>query len=113
MTQRIYKGSDVKLNISLIDKTGNPYRVNDVTYFSIKFYTKSIESSIECKYENETYTGIVAGETQDSAILNSAELDQLERGLLKYSYHIQVANASFTDGIYNEIVEGTTSIYLA
>ena len=113
MTQRIFKGSDVKLNISLLDKSGNPYRVGDVSFFSIKFYTKNIESSIECKYDVGVYTGIVAGETVDSAILNSAELDLLDRGQLKYTYHIQVSNTSFTDGIYNEIVEGTTPIYLA
>ena len=112
MTKRVYKGSDLKLNIKLRDKDGTPCRANDVTYFSIKFYTKSIFSAIECKYGEGIYTGIIAGTTVDTAILNSADLDLLDRGLIKYTYHIQVVNSSFEDGVYNEIVEGSTSIYL-
>lgn len=112
MTQRVYKGSDLKLNIKLIDKNGIPYRVSEVSNFSIKFYTSDISSAIECTYGAET-SGILQGVSVDSAILNSVDLDNLQRGLLRYTYHIQVENSSFQDGLYDEIVEGTTSIYLA
>lgn len=112
MAQRLNKNSDAILNIKLVDKAGNAFRVKDVNAFSIKIYTTDPETFIECKYQDSIYNGIIEGESTDRVILNSSDLITLEKGIIKYIYHIKVNNDNFNDGVYNEVIEGTTNIYL-
>jgi|SRR3989339_600706 len=112
MAQKLNRNSDAILNIKVVDKDGNPFRVRDVNVFSIKLFTTDPAVNIECIYLDSVYTGIIEGETADSLILNSSDINKLEQGILKYIYHIQVNNEVFNDGIYNEVIEGSTNIYL-
>lgn len=112
MIQKLYKGSDAIIKIKLTDKLGVPFRICNVNKFSLKFYTTDPNKYVECTYENSIYNGILAGEAEDSAILNANDLNILDRGIIKYIYTIQVNNDVFDDGIYDEIMEGSTNIYL-
>jgi hypothetical protein len=112
MAQKLNRNSDAILNIKLVDKAGTQFRVKDVNVFSIKIFTTNPEVNIECKYQDSVYTGIIEGETTDSLILNASDINKFEKGILKYTYHIQVNNELFNDGIYNEVIEGSTNIYL-
>lgn len=113
MVQKIYKGSDLIIDLTLKDRSGNTYRVTDVMEFVIKFYTTDPTVNIECsKLPNEQYDNIIKKETTDSAVLNSSCLDRLDDGLLHYEYHIKVMDSSFDDNIYDEIVTGETNLFL-
>lgn len=112
VTQRVYRGSDLIIDLTLKDKNGNWYRVADIYGFDIKFYTTDKAVFIECSKEDETYSGIVSSTDTDEAVINSSDLDKLSDGLIHYIYHIKIANTSFNDGYYDEYVTGETPFYL-
>ncbi len=113
MIQKVYKGSDLIIDLALKDRSGNTYRVTDVMGFVIKFYTTDPMVNVECsKLPNEQYFNIIKNESTDSAVLNSSDLNKLNDGLLHYEYHIRVMDSSFDDNIYDEIVTGETNLFL-
>ena len=110
--QKIYKGSDILFNIKLTDANGLPFRVNAIAEFSIKFYTTDPLVFVECKYKDTIYTGIIPGDTLDSIVLNTNDINRLEDGVLKYTYSFKIGNSNFNDGTYDETINVQTKIYL-
>ena len=39
MTKKVYKGTDLQIQLILKDAEGNPYRINKANEFIIKFFT--------------------------------------------------------------------------
>ena len=74
MVQKIYKGSDILIQLGLKDAEGNPYRINSLTSFIIRFFTTDPETYIESSYQNGEYVGILNEEDSDYVILNASEI---------------------------------------
>lgn len=112
MIQKIYKGSDIMIALSLKDAEGTPYRIDTTNEFTIKFFTTDPDTYIEGTYSSGKYTGIIAEEDADYIALNALDLEKLEDGVLSYVYNIRIVNTSFKDGFYDEVVKGQTNLYL-
>lgn len=107
MIQKIYKGSDIMVALSLKDAEGTPYRISTTNEF-----TTDPDTYIEGSYSAGKYTGIIAEEDTDYIALNALDLEKLEDGVLSYVYHIRVTNSNFKDGFYDEVIKGQTNLYL-
>lgn len=112
MVQKIYKGSDILIDLVLKDINGTPFRISATNEFNIKFFTTNPDIFIEGSYSINKYTGIIAGEYIDYIALNAIDLDKLEDGILNYIYTIRTINTDFKDGLYDEVVKGQTNFYL-
>lgn len=112
MIQKIYKGSDVLIELALKDMEGTAYRLDSVTRFNIKFFTTNPETYIEASYENGEYNGIQNEEDADYVVLNATDLDKLEDGIIHYTYSVRIVNGSFDDGFYDEVVTDESNLYL-
>lgn len=112
MIQKIYKGSDIMVALSLKDAEGTPYRISTTNEFTIRFFTTDPDTYIEGSYSAGKYTGIIAEEDTDYIALNTLDLEKLEDGVLSYVYHIRVTNSNFKDGFYDEVIKGQTNLYL-
>jgi hypothetical protein len=112
MIQKIYKGSDIMIALSLKDAEGTPYRIGTTNEFTIRFFTTDPDTYIEGSYSAGEYTGIIAEEDTDYIALNALDLEKLEDGILSYVYNIRCINTSFKDGFYDEVVKGQTNLYL-
>lgn len=112
MIQKVYKGSDLMIELSLKDAEGTPYRIGTTSEFTIRFFTTDPDTYIEGSYSTGEYTGIIAEEDTDYIALNALDLENLEDGVLSYVYHIKIANSSFKDGFYDEVVKKQTNLYL-
>ena len=104
MIQKIYKGSDIMVALSLKDAEGTPYRISTTNEFTIRFFTTDPDTYIEGSYSAGKYTGIIAEEDTDYIALNALDLEKLEDGVLSYVYHIR--------GFYDEVIKGQTNLYL-
>ena len=107
MIQKVYKGSDIMIALSLKDAEGTPYRIDITNEFTIRFFTTDPDTYIE-----GSYSGIIAEEDTDYIALNALDLEKLEDGVLSYVYNIRIVNTSFKDGFYDEVVKGQTNLYL-
>ena len=47
MIQKIYKGSDIMVALSLKDAEGTPYRISTTNEFTIRFFTTDPDTYIE------------------------------------------------------------------
>lgn len=112
MIQKVYKGSDLLIELLLKDVEGTPYRVSTTNEFSIKFFTTNPDIFIEGHYSNNEYKGIITDENADYVPLNAVDLEKLEDGVLNYIYTIKTVNADFEDGFYNEVLKSQTNLYL-
>lgn len=112
MVQKIYKGSDILIDLVLKDVNDTPFRISATNEFNIKFFTTNPDIFIESSYSINKYTGIIAGEYIDYIALNAIDLDKLEDGILNYIYTIRTINTDFKDGFYDEVVKGQTNFYL-
>lgn len=112
MIQKIYKGSDILIELALKDMEGTAYRLDAVTRFNIKFFTANPETYIEASYENGEYNGIQKEDDADCVVLNAADLDKLEDGIIHYTYSVRIVNDSFDDGFYDEVVTDESNLYL-
>ena len=65
MIQKIYKGSDIMVALSLKDAEGTPYRISTTNEFTIRFFTTDPDTYIEGRYSAGKYTGIIAEEDTD------------------------------------------------
>lgn len=112
MIQKVYKGSDLLIELLLKDAEGTPYRVSTTNEFSIKFFTTNPDIFIEGHYSNNEYKGIITDENADYVPLNAVDLEKLEDGVLNYIYTIKTVNTDFEDGFYNEVFKNQTNLYL-
>ena len=112
MIQKVYKGSDLMIELSLKDAEGTPYRINTTNGFSIKFFTTNPSNSIEGHYMAGEYSDIIEGDITDYMALNADDLEELDDGILNYVYTIRTANSDFKDGFYDETVKGQTDLYI-
>lgn len=112
MVQKIYKGSDILIDLVLKDVNGTPFRISATNEFNIKFFTTNPEVYIKGSYVGDEYTGIITGKTVDYMALNAIDLEKLEDGVLNYIYTVRTVNTDFKDGFYDEIVKGQTNFYL-
>lgn len=112
MIQKVYKGSDIMVALSLKDAEGTPYRIDTTNEFTISFFTTDPDTYIEGSYSGGKYIGIIAEEDADYIALNALDLEKLEDGVLSYVYNIRIVNTSFKDGFYDEVVKGQTNLYL-
>lgn len=112
MVQKIYKGSDILIDLILKDVNNTPYRINATNEFNIKFFTTNPDVYIEGSYVGNEYIGIIAGGIIDYIALNAIDLEKLEDGVLNYIYTVRTVNTDFKDGFYDEIVKGQTNFYL-
>lgn len=112
MIQKVYKGSDIMITLSLKDIEGKPYRIGTTNEFIIRFYTTDPEIYVEASYSTGEYTGIIAEEDADYIALNALDLEKLEDGVLSYMCHIRIANTNFKDDFYDEVIKGQTNLFL-
>ena len=113
-TQKIFKGSDIQLNLNIRDKTNNVLRVSDLDEYTIKLFTKSGNTFCSGSWikSTGTLTNIIITDTADILFINASDLATLEEGLIYYQYHIKSVNSDYEDGYFDEVVEGETKFYL-
>ena len=112
MIHKIYRGSDAMINISLKDSCGNKYRVADTVKFDIKFFTTDPDVYVGGSYAAQKYTNIVPRQYFDTVVIEDADLETLEDGIIYYEYYARVVNDSFNNYFYDEIIKGQTNIVL-
>ncbi len=112
--QKIFKGSDIQLNLNIRDKANTILRVSDLDEYTIKLFTKSSNTFCSGSWikSTETLTNIVVTDTADILFIKASDLATLEEGLIYYQYHIKSVNSDYEDGYYDEVVEGETKFYL-
>ena len=109
MIQKIYKGSDIMVALSLKDAEGTPYRISTTNEFTIRFFTTDPDTYIEGSYSAGKYTGIIAEEDTDYIALNALDLEKLEDGVLTYIIH-----SGFISGYqnrYGDNLKPPTNVY--
>lgn len=112
MVQKIYKGSDILIDLILKDVNDTPFRISATNEFNIKFFTTNPAVYMEGSYVGGEYTGIINGDIIDYMALNAIDLEKLEDGVLNYIYTVRTVNTDFKDGFYDEAVKGETNFYL-
>ncbi len=112
--QKIFKGSDIQLNLNIKDKTNAVLRVSDLDEYTIKLFTKSGNTFCSGSWIKSTgiLTNISVTDTADILFIGATDLATLEEGLIYYQYHIKSINSNYEDGYFDEVVEGETKFYL-
>lgn len=114
MVKRICKGNDIQLNLGIKDRNGNILRISDLDEYTIRIFTTFNNMFCSGSWVKSTgsLTNIVVTDTADILLISAEDLANLEEGLIYYQYHIKIADASYTDGHIDEVVEGETPFYL-
>lgn len=109
---KVYKDSDLKIQLSLRDSESRPYRVADTVKFVIRFFTTNEHACIEASYIHGQCTNLELGEARDYAVFSRDVLQKLKDGAVYYSYEVTLIDAGGKDYLFKETVQGQTEMIL-
>ena len=105
--------TDLQFEISnLIDSNGNKIRLKDCSNFVCKFYTTDINNAAICQKTNSETVNIKIEEDRDFCLINSTDLEKMEDGVLFFNIEYAIADELYSDGEFNNSVNGNTSFYI-
>lgn len=112
--QKIFKGSDLLLELNLADEYGNAIRIRDTIEFRISLYTNKKFGSFAVigRYNEGIFQNIIEQEDKDYLVIQSYQLDDIESGIFLFDYYLKVENSLFPSGYYSESRNGQTNLYL-
>lgn len=109
---KVYKDSDLKVQLSLKDSESRPYRVMDTVKFVIRFFTTNENEFIEASYIHGQSVNLETGEHYDHAVFSRENLKKLKDGAIYYSYEVTLIDAGGKDYLFKETVKGQTEMIL-
>lgn len=98
------KNSDIRFEL-------NP-RIVYVPSFEMKFYTVSQKEYYFKKTDEDVTEAEVSGETKYYLDLDWSQLKYIGKGVLNYQCVNNIADPSFPDGEYNQLIEKTTDYFI-
>lgn len=109
----ITKLTDLQFQITnLYDSNNQAIRIQDCNSFVAKFYTDNIDNSAICLKLNDELTNVKIEENADYCLINSTDLAKMKDGVLFFQISYSVADESYSDGLYNNVIAGNTNYYI-
>lgn len=106
--------TDLQFQITnLYNSNDEAIRIENCNSFVAKFYTDSIDNSAVCLKLNDELTNIKIEENADYCLINSTDLDQMKDGVLFFQISYSVADESYSDGLFNNVIAGNTNYYIS
>lgn len=106
--------TDLQFQITnLYDSNNQTIRIEDCNSFVAKFYTDSIDNSAVCLKLNDELANIKIEENADYCLINSSDLCKMKDGVLFFQISYSVADESYSDGLFNNVIAGNTNYYIS
>lgn len=106
--------TDLSFQITnLYDSNNQTIRIQDCNSFVGKFYTNNIDNSAVCLKLNDELTNIKTEENADYCLINSTDLSKMKDGVLFFNISYSVADNSYSDGLFNNVIAGNTNYYIS
>lgn len=110
----ITKLTDLSFQITnLYNSNDEAIRIQDCNSFVAKFYTDNIDNSAICLKLNDELTNIKIEENADYCLINSSDLSKMKDGVLFFQISYSVADESYSDGLFNNVIAGNTNYYIS
>lgn len=105
--------TDLSFQITnLYNNDNEAIRIQDCDSFVAKFYTTDLDNSAVCLKLNDELTNIKIEENADYCLINSTDLSKMENGVLFFNISYSVADNSYSDGLFNNVIAGNTNYYI-
>lgn len=106
--------TDLQFQITnLYNSNDEAIRIDNCNSFVAKFYTDSIDNSAVCLKINDELTNIKIEENADYCLINSTDLAKMKDGVLFFQISYSVADESYSDGLFNNVIAGNTNYYIS
>lgn len=106
--------TDLKFQITnLYNSNNEAIRIQDCNSFVAKFYTDNIDNSAVCLKLNDELTNIKIEQNADYCLINSTDLNKMQDGVLFFQISYSVADNSYSDGLFNNVIVGNTNYYIS
>ena len=106
--------TDLSFQITnLYNSNNETIRIQDCNSFVAKFYTTDIDNSAICLKLNDELTNIKIEENADYCLINSTDLNKMKDGVLFFQISYSVADESYLDGLFNNVIAGNTNYYIS
>lgn len=106
--------TDLSFQITnLYNSNNEAIRIQDCDSFIAKFYTDNIDNAATCLKLNNELTNIKIEENADYCLINSTDLAKMKDGVLFFQISYSVADESYSDGLYNNVIVGNTNYYIS
>lgn len=105
--------TDLSFQITnLYNSNNETIRIQDCNSFVAKFYTDNIDNSAVCLKLNDELANIKIEENADYCLINSSDLSKMKDGVLFFNISYSVADESYSDGLFNNVIAGNTNYYI-
>ena len=105
--------TDLSFQITnLYDSNNEAIRIEGCNSFVAKFYTDNIANSAICLKLNDELTNIKIEADADYCLINSSDLSKMKDGVLFFQLSYSVADESYSDGLFNNVIVGNTNYYI-
>lgn len=106
--------TDLSFQITnLYNSDNEAIRIQDCDSFVAKFYTDNIDNSAVCLKLNDELTNIKIEENADYCLINSTDLSKMKDGVLFFNISYSVADESYSDGLFNNVIASNTNYYIS
>lgn len=106
--------TDLQFQITnLYDSNNQTIRIENCNSFVAKFYTTDIDNSAVCLKLNDELANIKIEENADYCLINSSDLSKMKDGVLFFQISYSVADESYSDGLFNNVIAGNTNYYIS
>lgn len=106
--------TDLQFQITnLYNSNNEAIRIQDCNSFVAKFYTNNIDNSTICLKLNDELTNVKIEENADYCLINSSDLAKMKDGVLFFNISYSVADNSYSDGLFNNVIVGNTNYYIS
>ena len=106
--------TDLQFQITnLYNSNDEAIRIDNCNSFVAKFYTDSIDNSAVCLKLNDELANIKIEENADYCLINSSDLSKMKDGVLFFQISYSVADESYSDGLFNNVIAGNTNYYIS
>lgn len=105
--------TDLQFKITnLYNSNNEAIRIENCNSFVAKFYTDNIDNSAICLKLNDELTNVKIEENADYCLINSTDLSKMKDGVLFFNISYSVADESYSDGLFNNVIAGNTNYYI-
>lgn len=105
--------TDLSFQITnLYNSNNQTIRIENCNSFVAKFYTDNIDNSAVCLKLNDELTNIKIEQNADYCLINSTDLSKMQDGVLFFNISYSVADESYSDGLFNNVIAGNTNYYI-
>ena len=106
--------TDLQFQITnLYDSNNQTIRIENCNSFVAKFYTTDTDNSAICLKLNDELTNVKIEQNADYCLINSSDLAKMKDGVLFFQISYSVADNSYSDGLFNNVIAGNTNYYIS